>query len=74
MRRPAASAGPARYAAHGREGNWADDAERASGLGSAGQNAEGQQQAFGPKTEKRENFYFLFFFFSNISNAFSNSF
>jgi hypothetical protein len=28
-----------------------------------GPNAEeGQQQAFGPKTEKRENFYFPFFF------------
>jgi hypothetical protein len=34
---------------------------------------ERQQQAFGPKAEKGEDFYF-FLFFSNISKPFSNGF
>jgi hypothetical protein len=54
--------GPARYAAHGQEeGSWL------AGFGpikkrKAGWAKEGGEKAFGPKAEKEEDFYFLFFF------------
>jgi hypothetical protein len=58
-------------------------AEKATGLmmpsgpvawGARTKTQRGSSRPSGLKLRREKNFYFLFFFFSNISNAFSNSF